>query len=131
MLYVQHFPFHMDAGDERLELLDCNAAVTTPTFGSAITSDDIDSMWAAEMARRDAEAAGRDDGTDPRPPAGGALRAEAAYWEDVAADLSDPDVITALDLANVQPQRLELATEAERTACLSGLSAVLLRRLAA
>ena len=61
----------------------------------------------------------------------GRCRREPQRAEDVAADLSDPDVITALDLANVQPQRLGLATEAERTACLSGLSAVLLRRLAA
>jgi hypothetical protein len=86
-------------------------------------------MWAAEMARRDAEADGRDDDSDPRPPTAGALRATAAYWDDVAADLSDADLVTAIYLANVQPHRLDLATEAERAAALDGLTRQLLRRL--
>src|SRR4051812_48272040 len=48
-----HLPPHFEA----LELRDVGAPDLTPTLGSAITWDDVDRMWAAEMERRDRRAA--------------------------------------------------------------------------
>ena len=43
--------FPLTPADEALELRDIGARDCTPTFGSVVTSDDIDAMWAEEMAR--------------------------------------------------------------------------------
>lgn len=49
--------FPLDPQSEANELRDIGAADTTPTLGSRVTWDDVDRMWAAEMERRDRQAA--------------------------------------------------------------------------
>jgi hypothetical protein len=49
--------FPLDAQSEVNELRDIGAGDTTPTLGSAVTWDDVDRMWIAEMERRDRQAA--------------------------------------------------------------------------
>jgi hypothetical protein len=49
--------FSLDAQSEANELRDIGATDATPTLGSAVTWDDVDRMWAAEMERRDRQAA--------------------------------------------------------------------------
>jgi hypothetical protein len=85
-------------------------------------------MWAAEQAKRDAEAAGRDDDSDPRPPTAGALRATAAYWEDVARPWDDDQLIEAVSLASDEPHRVNLDSDTQ-AAALDGFTRELLRRL--
>ena len=47
----------LDPQSEAHELRDIGAADTSPTLGSDTTWNDVDRMWAAEMERRDREAA--------------------------------------------------------------------------
>ena len=49
--------FPLDPQSEVNELRDIGAADLTPTLGSAVTWDVVDRMWAAEMERRDRQAA--------------------------------------------------------------------------
>jgi len=49
--------FPLDPQSEANELRDIGAADCTPTLGGRITWDDVDRMWAAEMERRDRDAA--------------------------------------------------------------------------
>src|SRR5205809_373708 len=49
--------FPHDPQAELNDLRDIGAADLTPTLGSAITWDDVDRMWAAEMERLDRQAA--------------------------------------------------------------------------
>jgi hypothetical protein len=121
---------------EAMELQDVGAADLTPTLdddafaGDELTDREIDELYVAEMARRDAAAADGDD--DPTPPAGGGMalpRETADYWQDVAVGMADAVLIDAIDLANVEPHRVNVGG-AERTACLDGFTRELLRRMA-
>jgi hypothetical protein len=49
--------FPLDPQSEANELRDIGASDMTPTLGSPVTWDDVDRMWAAEMERRDRQAA--------------------------------------------------------------------------
>jgi hypothetical protein len=49
--------FPLDAQSEVNELRDIGAADCSPSLGSRVTWTDVDRMWAAEMERRDREAA--------------------------------------------------------------------------
>ena len=49
--------FPLDPQSEANELRDIGAADCSPSLGSTVTWDDVDRMWAAEMERRDREAA--------------------------------------------------------------------------
>ena len=49
--------FTLDPQSELNELRDIGARDVMPTLGSAVTWTDVDRMWAAEMERRDRQAA--------------------------------------------------------------------------
>jgi hypothetical protein len=113
---------------------ECDAAFGYGAEVDELTEREIDELYVAEMERRDAaarEAFGGDD-TDPTPPAGGRAplpRETPDFWQDVAALMTDDGLVDAVNLADVEPHRVNLTTAAERAACLDGFTRELLRRL--
>ena len=128
-----------NAAVEAIELRECCGLGSTgfadeQPLGSTVTWDDVDAMWAEEMARRDAAArevfGGGDDNSDPTPPAAGALRPDQPeYWRAVAARMADDRIVAAVGAADDDPHTMALTVPAEREAFLSGFTAELLQRL--
>ena len=87
-----------------------------------------------ERFKRDAAAVfggtGGDDDTDPTPPSGAALPADALTYPANAARFGDDELITAVVIGDEDPQYLQL-DPARREAWLAAMTAEVLRRLAA
>ena len=94
-----------------------------------LSDDDLDAMWVEEMERRDREAAavfgGGDDDTDPTRPGGAAIPADFVAS---AAEYTDSMLVTAIELADVEPNPLALSGE-RRQAWLAAMTAEVLRRI--
>jgi hypothetical protein len=121
-------------GDEALELRDVGAAEPFPTIdpdafaGDELTEREIDELYVAEMARREA-----DDGPDTDPPGGQAMPDYAAH----VAGLDDDVLVTGISMADESAPGcgwcyfMGINTHEERNAYLCAASAEVLRRLEA
>ena len=140
---VPHYPHRVLIGNphlEALELQDIGAADTTPTLDADAfdpddyPSDDDFARMEAENERFKRDAAtvfggnGGDDDTDPTPPAGAALPADALSYPASAARFTDDELITAVAIGSDDPGYLQLDPR-RRGAWLEAMSAELLRRL--
>lgn len=111
---------------EALELQDVHAHDLRPSepLGSAVTWDDVDAMWAQEMARRDGDDRG------PRPPTSGAIRPRPLTADDFRADFaaySDDDLVIACDC--LDRGTVENVSESDRLAMLDAATGEVLRRI--